>query len=212
MKAFGVGLYPTRRTVVKAAAWTIPSVALLAYSPRASASLNTAALSWTGVKKGLLSFIILSDGKTITAQTDVTVPTTLALANGSGGFEALASVTIVISRPSEWSGDLGRARGFGIYAMDNTPVDKSANTVDYKKDLGVEYGYPSTTFKGIRDFYMPANHTEEVPIEFGLSGTIKGISVFSVETKFPVTATVDFGGIRYSATTEIVVSAGANIL
>lgn len=200
-----------RRSVIKAAAWSAPVIAMAVATPLASASVNNSNLQWTGSQTGLLALNLLSNGNTLTAAVAITVPTNFTLFNGAGAINETANVTITVGRPGGLNLPIGRARGFGVYSLGGVNV-ASQNAVDYDRFLGSQVGFPITTFTGSYNFTAESNGTVAVPVVFGLSGSNSGITV-SALASFPVTLRVEFsGGKVYTDTTTISIPVGAGVL
>ncbi len=207
----------SRRTLVKAAAWSVPVVAMTVASPAAVASEgNVASLTWTDSETGLLALRVLDSATVITAQALVTVPTEFTLVNGGGAITDTATVTITVGRPTGLNIALGTARGFGVYSYDGVVTATGERTVSYEQTAitNVEYGFPITTYTGLaKSFAVASNGSLVIPVEFGLAGTHTTIASIDLLADFPVTLTVDFGaGRSYTANTTISVPVGAGIL
>lgn len=201
----------SRRTLVKSAAWAAPVIALSVAAPLASASVQTANIAWTDDETGLLSLRVLDGAAVVQAGALITVPTEFTITNGPGAIDETATITIIVGRPAGLNLPIGRARGFGVAALDGADV-AAQNSVEYNTVLGARVGFPLTTLVTTRAVSVPANGSVSIPVEFGLSGSNSGISV-SLLASFPVSLTVTFAsGPSYQATTSISVPVGAGIL
>lgn len=209
----GSAAHYERRSLIKAAAWAAPVVAVAATSPLAAASVGNAGLAFTNSETGLLSLRLLDSASLITAQALVTVPNEFTISNGPGDINGeTATVTVVVDRPGGITIPVGRARGFGVYSLDGTVVASQNTAVYQSAPIVGQYGFPVTTFTGTLPVTVASNGDLEVPIEFGLSGDSTGVSITALAS-FPVTLTLDFGASNvYTATSTISVLVGAGIL
>lgn len=208
----------SRRTLVKGAAWSLPVIAAAAATPMAAASTVASGVRWTGSATSLLALRVLDSASVITAQALVTVPTEFSITSGTAtpamarAATQNATITVDVGRPTGINLPLGRARGFGVYSVAGATTASGERTVDYNSALGVDIGFPRTSWTGSRPVTLGSNGTFAVPIEFGLAGTNSGIAV-SLLAGFPVTVTVTMpGGTPLTATTTISVPVGAGIL
>jgi|GEM_PF-1074203 len=206
------GKHINRRTVLKGVAWGAPAIAVATAVPFAAASVGNSSLAWTGSTLDVLNVRVLNDDSVATSSAGLTLPSEFTLTNGPGAISSTATVTVVVNRPSGVSLTAGRTYGFGVYSLGGVEVASGANTTAYESTLGIEYGFPVTTFTGSYAFVGDSGADIEVLIEFGLSGSHDLVSV-GVAVTFPVSLTVAFpsGGI-YTAQTSITVPLGAGLL
>jgi hypothetical protein len=203
-----------RRSVLKAAAWSAPAVAVAVATPLAAASVGNAALAFTDSETGLLTLTLLDGGGVLTAQALTTVPTELTLTNGAGAIDgATATVTITVGRPGGINIPVGQARGFGVASYDGTASTAGERTATYQSAPIIgQYGFPITTFTRATTVTVASNGNLVLPVTFGLAGVSTGVAI-SALSSFPVTATVDFGGGNsYTATSTVSVPVGAGLL
>lgn len=203
----------SRRTLVKGAAWSLPVIAVAAATPMAAASTTNANVDWSGTDTGLLSLQLLDGTGVLAAQVLITVPDEYTITNGAGAItNENATVTIAVGRPSGINLPLGRARGFGVASVDGIPTTPGERTVTYDDLLGVEFGFPVTTWTGTRAVTVASNGTLVVPVEFGLAGQSDLLAI-SALAEFVVNLTVEFAdGSQYLSTSSISVPVGAGIL
>lgn len=200
---------PSRRTVIKAAAWSVPVIAATAALPGAAASVDNASLAWTASNTGLLALNVLDSATVITAQALVTVPTVLTLDNGLGAISGeSASVQITVGTPGGINLSLGRARGFGVYSFQGAVTPSASRTATYAG----AFGFPTTSYTTTISVNVASDGTLDLPVVFGLAGEHTGIVSLNALATFPVTATVTIGGRTLTAPSTISVPIGAGIL
>lgn len=202
-----------RRTVLKGAAWSVPVIAAAAAAPFAAASVTNASVAWTASSTSLIQLRLLDTQNVLTAQVLTTVPTEFTITNGAGAISGTPIVSIDVARPGGINLPVGRARGFGIYSVNNIVTQPSERSVTYQSAPVIgQYGFPVTTWAAPRAITIPSNGSVVVPVEFGLAGVSTGVSI-SLLASFPVTLTVDFGnGNKYTATSSVSVPVGAGLL
>lgn len=88
---------PSRRNVAKAAAWTVPAVAVAVGAPLAAASIGNATVEWTGTSLQLLSIGLLSGSGTVSLGVLSTFPRDITVQNGSGVLPGPLTGSISVS-------------------------------------------------------------------------------------------------------------------
>lgn len=202
----------SRRTVVRGAAWAVPTIAIASAVPNAAASIATATFAQTNSQTGLLTLRLLDGTGTVTAGALVTVPTEYTLTNTPGAISTTGTVTVTVSRPSGINIPVGRARGFGVAAFNGTNSTSGERTTTYQTTLGAPYGFPNTTFtrSGVA-VNVASNGSRAFSISFGLAGVSTGVTISALAT-FAVNVQLAVPGKIYSASGTISVPVGAGIL
>lgn len=204
----------SRRTLVKGAAWSLPVIAVAAATPMAAASTDNANVEWTDSQTALLALQLLDGTGVLNANALITVPTEFTITNGPGAItNENATITIAVGRPSGINLSAGRARGFGVASVDGIPTTAGERSATYQDFLGVEFGFPATSWTGTRAVTIASDGTLVVPVVFGLAGQSDLLAVSAVAS-FVVNLSVEFSdGSNYLApATTISVPVGAGVL
>lgn len=108
---------PTRRTMIKGAAWSVPVIAATMAAPASVASENNSTVVWGSDTGALLSLSLFTGETLASAALLSTGPNTFSVINGAGELTGPLTITMTSTYSSGLSLGLGRPHGIGIFAI-----------------------------------------------------------------------------------------------
>lgn len=204
-----------RRSVLKAATWTVPAVAVASAAPAFAAS-TTPAIPEGGVVWGDSSATLASIGLLNDRTSGGSLANVSVLPIGANDFTITntgsAPLTDVTAQVIiEYAGGLPLlvCKGYGVYAVHGDPARVTNRTETYA-GIGLAGTYETTQTLILND--VPAGQPLQVPITFGL--TSKGALGISVLVTYRVSMVVYSGSTQIGdvVTTTLTLPVGIDLL